>query len=200
VIKAFSTDTGFDTANLGIQVFGGHGYITEHGMEQIARDTRIAQLYEGTNGIQSLDLVGRKLHIHDGRLLKTYFEVLDGFLAEHRGGTQYDAFIKPLEDAVQLLKDTSHWLLDAGKENADHVGAASVDYLRIFGLVTLAFMWSKMAILALEKDPEKEDAFYQGKIATCRFYMAKLLPQIHGLMLSAKAGADTLMQFPDNAF
>ena len=200
VIKAFSTDTGFDSANLGMQVFGGHGYITEHGMEQFARDARIAQIYEGTNGIQALDLVGRKLPMHQGRLLKTYFDILDSFIAENESKEAYEPFVQPLAQAVGGLKKTSHWLATSGPENPDHVGAAAVDYLRIFGLVTLAYMWTKMAISATESDPEGSDDFYQGKIATAKFYMAKLLPHVHGHMHTAMSGADTLMDYPDDAF
>lgn len=200
VIKAFSTDTGFDSANLGMQVFGGHGYITEHGMEQFARDARIAQIYEGTNGIQALDLVGRKLTMHQGRYLKTYLEILDAFIAEHSENEAAAEYIKPLTDAVNGLKQTSFWLGKAGGENPDHVGAAAVDYLRIFGLVTLAYMWAKMAIAANESDPDGSDEFYQGKIATARFYMAKLLPHVQGHMHTAMSGSDSLMSYPDNAF
>ncbi len=200
VIKAFSTDKGFDSANLGIQVFGGHGYVTEHGMEQFARDARIAQIYEGTNGIQALDLVGRKLPMHDGRLLKTFFAMLDDFIAQHEDNEAYAEFILPLTKATGGLKQTSMWLATAGRENPDHVGAAAVDYLHIFGLVTVAWMWTKMAITAIEQDPDGADEFYQGKIATARFYMAKLLPHVYGHMQTAMSGSDSLMTYPDNAF
>ncbi len=200
VIKAFSTDTGFESTNHAVQVFGGHGYIAEHGMEQLVRDVRIGQIWEGTNGIQSLDLVGRKLFLHKGRLLQNYLQMLDKYVADNRSHDLSAQFVEPLDEAIALLKEVSEWLYSAGKENPDHMGAAAVDYLRIFGLVSLAYMWCKIALLANERDRDGEDDFYQGKIATARFYMVKLLPQIYSLKASALSGADTLTGYPDNSF
>ena len=200
VIKAFSTDTGFESTNLGVQVFGGHGFIAEHGMEQLVRDVRIGQIWEGTNGIQALDLVGRKLALHKGRLLKNYIDILEGFIAENENHPLADQLLKPFSQSLETLKETSQWLYEAGAENLDHMGAAAVDYLRIFGLVSLAYMWSRMAFLAADSDPEGNDDFYQGKIATAQFFMAKLLPQVDSLKQTAMNGADTLVGFPDSSF
>ena len=199
VIKAFATDTGFEATNLGMQIFGGHGYIKEHGMEQLSRDARIAQLYEGTNGIQALDLVGRKLPMHNGRLIELFYKQVEAFINAHQA-SEYAAYIKPLENAVASLKDCSQWLESAMAEDLNEIGAAATDYLRIFGLVTLAFMWSQMAIKAMTVDPDNTQAFYRGKRATANFYMAKLLPQINALMATMMTGADSLMDYPDDVF
>ena len=200
VIKAFSTDTGFESTNLGMQVFGGHGFIVEHGMEQLVRDVRISQLYEGTNGIQAMDLIGRKLPMHKGRLIKTFIKRVAKFIEENKEHAGAEKYIKPVVHALNVFQETTEWVAAAGEENPNHLGSASVDYLRMFGLVTLAFMWAEMALLAIEHDDIDTDSFYQGKQATATFFMAKLLPQIHTLSLTIMTGSDSLMNYPDDAF
>jgi len=200
VIKAFNTDTGYESTNLGVQIFGGHGYISEHGMEQLVRDTRIAQLYEGTNGIQSMDLIGRKLPMHNGRLMMRFLTRVDAFVKENMEMQDAERYIKPLAYAVDILKDTTNWVAEAAKEDPNHIGAAAVDYLQMFGLVTVAYMWAEMALVAQQKDPEQQDDFYRAKCETASFYMAKLLPKVQSLMLTVMTGADSLMNYPDECF
>lgn len=200
VIKAFNTDCGFEAANLGVQIFGGHGFITEHGMEQIVRDVRIAQLYEGTNGIQALDLVGRKLTMNDGRGLKRYFSIIGEFLATEANDSSMEEFIAPLETAFQQLQQVTQWLGVNGRQNPDHVGGAATDYLRIFGLVTLGYMWARIAKIAFAKQDSGEAEFYKAKIHTGRFFMQKLLPQVGSLSATIEAGSDSLMEMDEDCF
>jgi alkylation response protein AidB-like acyl-CoA dehydrogenase len=197
VFKAFFTDTGYETATLCQQVFGGHGYIWETGMEQFVRDARIAQIYEGANGIQALDLVRRKLSIYDGRLPEVLFKRMDQFIAEHPQGDEGNEFAAPLAGALNTLRALTQWLLAAAKEHPDELGAASVDYLRLFALTTLAWFWAQMAYVA---KMGKDNAFHTAKLATARFYLARLLPQIEGLDQGIRSGARYLMELDESLF
>ncbi len=200
VIKAFNTDRGFESTNLGVQIFGGHGFISEHGMEQFVRDVRIAQLYEGTNGIQALDLIGRKLVMHGGRLVKSYFEIVATFIQQESSNEDMAEFIKPLSKAFNQLQQATQWVVNNASAKPVHAGGASVDYLNVFGLVTLALMWAKMAKIALEKQDDDDADFYKAKIMTARFYMQKLLPQTDSLITTIQAGSDSLMDFDEAYF
>ena len=197
VFKAFFTDTGYETATLCQQVFGGHGYIWETGMEQFVRDARIAQIYEGTNGIQALDLVRRKLSIYDGRLPEVLFKRMDQFIAEHPKGDEGNEFAAPLAEALNTLRALTQWLLAAAKEHPDELGAASVDYLRMFALTTLAWFWAQMACVAKMGE---DNSFHTAKLATARFYLARLLPQIEGLDQGIRSGARYLMELDESLF
>ena len=199
VVKGFFTDFGSEVANLGMQVLGGHGYIREHGMEQFVRDARIAQLYEGTNGIQALDLAGRKLLMHGGRLTQTYFGLIESYLETVESNTQLEEFSAPLCDALASLQQTTQWIRDQSKTDANEIGAASVDYLRFMGLVSLAFMWVMMAERALTS-MQADPAFYASKVSTARFFMQRLLPQTRALETSIQAGAGSLMELDEVAF
>ena len=200
VIKAFNTDCGFETSNLGMQIYGGHGYISEHGMEQLVRDVRIAQLYEGTNGIQALDLVGRKMAMHNGRLMKRFFGPVEAFIDDEADNQPLNEFIQPLSNAFKQLQKATMWIASEAGENPDNVGSASVDYLRMFGLVTLGYMWARMAKIALEKQSADDANFYNAKVKTARFYMQKLLPQTSSLLMTIEAGCDSLMDFDEAYF
>jgi len=200
VIKAFNTDTGFDSTNMGVQIFGGHGFISEHGMEQFVRDARIAQLYEGTNGIQALDLVGRKMNMHNGRLLKRFFEPVEEYLAQEVKDPQMNEFIEPLSKAFARLQKATSWIAENAMKNPDNAGAASVDYLRIFGLVTVGYMWARMAKIAIENQQSDDADFYKAKIKTARFYMQKLLPQTGSLLTTLESGSNSLMDFDEAYF
>jgi alkylation response protein AidB-like acyl-CoA dehydrogenase len=197
VFKAFCTDIGYETATICQQVFGGHGYIRETGVEQFVRDARIAQIYEGTNGIQALDLVRRKLFIYDGRLPETLFRRMDQFIALHPEGDDGYEFAEPLALALHSLRELTQWLLGAAEKNPDELGAASVDYLRVFALTTLAWFWAQMAYVAKTGD---KNSFHTAKLATARFYFARLLPQIEGLDQGIRSGAQYLMQLDEADF
>ncbi|ROL70717.1 acyl-CoA dehydrogenase C-terminal domain-containing protein [Pseudomonas vranovensis] len=186
VAKAFLTDMGLETTVHGQQVFGGHGYIREWGQEQLIRDCRITQIYEGTNGIQALDLLGRKLVADGGRSyaalaqeIKDYAQSLTASRAE---------FKTPLLLALANLDDLTAWVLDRAQGNPEEIGAAAVEYLQVFGYTLYAYLWTRMADVALQH----HGAFYQSKLGTARFYFARLLPRIDSLSASVKAGSHSL--------
>ena len=196
VFKAFLSDIGYETATLCQQVFGGHGYIQETGMEQFVRDARIAQIYEGTNGIQALDLVRRKLYINDGNLPVQFFDLLNDYIKSNAADMEQAEFIQPLTEAVNHLQDLTQWLLKAAADNPDELGAASTDYLRAFALTTLAWMWAQMGAAA----KSQSDAFHKTKLSTARYYFARLLPQIEGLDAAIRSGAEPIMTLAEADF
>ncbi len=187
VAKAFMTDMGLETTLHGQMVFGGHGYIREWGQEQLVRDCRITQIYEGTNGIQALDLAGRKLVANDGAFYQHFSQEVHEFIADNRDLQEFTA---PLQQAIENLDSLSSWLVEQGKVNPNEIGAASVEYLHVFGYTAYAYMWALMAKSAQGKENEEE--FYSSKINTARFYFARLLPRIFSLSAIVKAGSATL--------
>lgn len=203
VIKAYLTDQGSASANLGVQIMGGHGYIREWGMEQLVRDARITQLYEGANGIQALDLVGRKLPAHFGRYLRTFFHPVMGFIERHQADPELAEFVLPLAKAYARLQQITLHVAQQGLRNPDEAGAASADYLRLFALVAMAYVWARMALVAKAKlaaGADGDASFYQAKIDTARFFMTKMLPESGALFAQIMAGAKPLMAFDDAAF
>jgi hypothetical protein len=188
VAKAFLTDLGLETTVHGQQVFGGHGYIREWGQEQLVRDVRITQIYEGTNGIQALDLIGRKVVGSGGAYYALFADEVRQFIASADAGL--DEFSKPLAAALGCLDELTAWVLDRAKSNPNEIGAASVEYLQTFGYVAYAYMWALMARTALAK--QGQDDFYASKLGTARFYFARLLPRIHSLSAAVKAGSESL--------
>jgi alkylation response protein AidB-like acyl-CoA dehydrogenase len=200
VVKAFFTDYGSEVCNLSLQVFGGHGYIGEWGMEQLVRDARIAQIYEGANGIHALDLTGRKLSMHNGRLVKRYLKILNSFLADQSGDAALEDFIEPLAGAVASLDSATRWVAEAGKRNPEEIGAASYDYMKLMALVSFGYMWARTAVIATKKLPGDNSGFYQTKLTTARFFMKRLLPQTEALEKSLRAGSDSLMDLPAESF
>jgi butyryl-CoA dehydrogenase len=199
IIKAFFTDVGFDMANLGVQVFGGHGYIREHGMEQLVRDARIAQLYEGTNGIQALDLVGRKLPRHVGRMLRRFFHPVFAFIEENQADAELAEFVLPLAKVFGRLQQATAWVAQQGLRDPEEAGAAATDYLRLFALTALAYVWALTAKKILEMPEDTREDFHKAKLATARFYMTRLLPQSSGLFAMINAGAKPIMA-PEEAW
>ncbi|WP_458131362.1 acyl-CoA dehydrogenase C-terminal domain-containing protein [Pseudomonas sp. R3-41] len=196
VAKAFLTDLGLETTVHGQQIFGGHGYIREWGQEQLVRDVRITQIYEGTNGIQALDLVGRKIVGSGGAFYRLFADEIRHFTATASG--DLEEFIKPLNGAVDTLDELTDWLLDRAKSNPNEIGAASVEYLQAFGYTAYAYMWALMARAASGK--ENQDDFYASKLGTARFYFARLLPRIHSLSASVKAGSESLFLLEASQF
>lgn len=199
IIKAYFTDLGFDATNIGVQIYGGHGYIREHGMEQLVRDARIAQLYEGTNGIQALDLVGRKLSQHVGRLLRRFFHPVLAFIEENQTDAALAEFVLPLAKAFARLQQATAHIAQQGMRNPDEAGAAASDYLRMFALVALAYMWARTAkVISAVPEDERSD-FHKAKLATGRFYMTRILPQTSSLFAAINAGAAPVMT-PEEAW
>jgi alkylation response protein AidB-like acyl-CoA dehydrogenase len=202
VVKALFTDLGFEATSLGMQVYGGHGYIRDHGMEQLVRDARIAMIYEGTNGVQALDLVGRKLPQGAGRLLRTFFHPLGDFIERNNDHAQLGGMVKGLEKAFGALQLATGHLAAAGMADPEEAGAAATEYLRLFGLVALGFMWARSAVIAVEKlaKPDADAGFYKAKLTTARFFMERVLPQVGGLLVSIRSGKAAMMELDEAAF
>jgi hypothetical protein len=200
VVKAFNSDIGSEMANLGVQVLGGHGYIREHGMEQYVRDARIAQIYEGTNGVQALDLVGRKIPAFDGRYLQHFFGPIAEYLQQNSSNPDLKSFIQPLGDAFGKLKSATEYVDQQLSVAPDDSLAAATEYLRMFGLVALGYLWARMAEVASAKVNGGESLFYQAKIDTAHFYFERLLPQCDALHRAVMAGSNSIMKFNDDAF
>ncbi len=202
IVKALLTDLGTESANLGMQVLGGHGYIREHGMEQYVRDARIAQIYEGTNGIQALDLVGRKIGMNGGRPLRRFFHPVAEHIAARAGDATLAPFVGPLARAFGKLQLATAEVARRGIAEPEEAGAAATDYLRLFGLTALAYMWARMAEIAAARIAASEDAdgFYAAKLVTARFYMDRILPQTSALFAQITAGGASIMALDEAAF
>ena len=199
IVKAFLTDNGWIATSSCLQVFGGHGYIREWGMEQFVRDARINMIYEGTNTIQSLDLLGRKVLADNGAKLKKFGQRIQTFVEDEGVDESMQEFVNPLADLGDKVTKLTTELGMKAFGNADEVGAAAVDYLRVLGHLTFAYFWARMAKVALQKKDEG-DPFYTAKLATARFYFAKLLPETAGLIRSARAGLQPLMAMDEALF
>ncbi|MCG7508803.1 acyl-CoA dehydrogenase C-terminal domain-containing protein [Mesorhizobium retamae] len=203
VVKGVLTDKGFEHAVMAQQVFGGHGYIEEHGMSQFVRDARIAMIYEGANGIQALDLVGRKLGANGGRAIQGFFKEVGEFCEENRANEQMAPFTKALKKGLNDLQAATMWLMQNGMKNPDNAGAASTDYLHLFGLVTLGYMWGQMARAAQAKLAEGANgssSFYDNKLVTARYYMDRIMPETAAHLARISSGADSMMALPADAF
>lgn len=192
ILKSSLTDGGFETASTAMQCFGGYGFIEEYGASQYLRDSRIAMIYEGTNGVQAMDLVGRKLGYETGRYLKAFFHPLDEFIAANRNDEKMAEFNKPLKQHMKYLQQATMWIGAMGMANPNHAGAGAVEYLKMFWLVINAFIWAKTAKIAMAKRDEDPE-FYDSKLATARFFYAKLLPQTISLLASITNGSDAVM-------
>ena len=202
IVKAFLTETAQETTSYGMQVYGGHGYIKEWGMEQLARDTRICTMYEGTTGIQAIDLLARKVLGSNGELLKTFVQEVREYCASVRSQSQFNAWTNALESH---LDEWGQLTMDIGKaaaSNPDELGAASVDYLMYSGYVTVGYFWLKMAVTAQQKLDEGSDEkdFYQAKLLTAGFYFDRLLTRTRSLVSAIGSGADNLMSMTEDMF
>jgi alkylation response protein AidB-like acyl-CoA dehydrogenase len=202
VIKGYLTDKGFQAAVYAQQVLGGHGYIREHGMEQFVRDARITQIYEGTNGIQAMDLVGRKLPKDGGRAVRTFFELVGRDIADAKAGGDGAGIAAALEPALQDLQAATMWLAQNGMADPDNAGAGAYPYMELMGVVSLGWMWLKMAAAASRAIAEgaEDRAFHEAKLTTARFYAQRELPLSAALRKKIEAGAETLMKIPAEQF
>ncbi|MFK7902046.1 MAG: acyl-CoA dehydrogenase C-terminal domain-containing protein, partial [Nitratireductor sp.] len=203
VLKAFITDKSFDNCVKAQQVFGGHGYIKEWGMEQYVRDARIMQIYEGANGVQALDLVGRKLAINNGRSVRLFFTRINDFTKKHMANEAMQPFCKPLREANKALEAATLWLMQNGMKNPDNAGAASTDYLHLMGHVTLGYMWALMSEAALQKLDDGDAAnkeFYENKLKTSLYYFDRVLPQVQTHLTCIQAGSNAMMALEADAF
>jgi len=201
IAKAYFTDMGVECANLAVQVYGGHGYVREHGVEQLVRDGRITQLYEGANGIQALDLVGRKLAMKGGKPAQRLLSEISSFIAMNKGDAKMAEFVEPLEKAVARLQKCLAFLMQNSMKNPDEAGAAATDLLRLMALTVMAYMWGRIAKAAhAGLAAGNDNAFYETKLATGRFFTKRVLPQTAALANQIKAGSDTLMAVAAEAF
>jgi alkylation response protein AidB-like acyl-CoA dehydrogenase len=199
IVKAFITDNCWISVSHCMQVFGGHGYITQTGMEQFVRDARINMIYEGTNTIQSLDLLGRKVLGDNGARLKKFGRLIQQFVEDEGVDEAMQEFVNPLADLGDKVTKLTTELGMKAFGNADEVGAAAVDYLRICGHLVFAYFWARMAKVALAKK-DSGDPFYTAKLHTARFYFAKLLPETAGLIRTARSGMAPLMAMDEALF
>jgi len=192
IAKAFCTETGYEAANLGLQVFGGHGYIKEWGMEQNVRDSRISMLYEGTTGIQALDLLGRKILLKGGEPLKRLTREMARFCKAHKDNKNITQFIGPLSDLLQSWGDNTLKIGMSAMQNQDEVNAACVDYLMYAGYITYAYLWAKAAVAASQKLGGDNDAFYRNKVYSAQFYFERILPRTAALEQTMMSGLGNL--------
>ncbi|KQW02578.1 acyl-CoA dehydrogenase C-terminal domain-containing protein [Rhizobacter sp. Root1221] len=199
IIKAFITDNAWIATSHCMQVFGGHGYIAEWGMEQYVRDARINMIYEGTNTVQSLDLLGRKVLADNGAKLRKFGKMVQEFVEEEGTNEAMQEFVNPLADLGEKVVKLTTELGMKAFGNQDEVGAASVDYLRVVGHLVFGYFWARMAKVALEKQGGG-DPFYKAKLATARFYFAKLMPETASLIRTARAGLPTLVEMEESWF
>lgn len=201
IVKAYFTDHGFAATSAAVQIHGGHGYIREHGVEQLVRDARIAQLYEGANGVQALDLVGRKMPLHAGRLLRRFFHPVARFIEDNMDDAELGEFVMPLAKAFVRLQQATAFVAQSGLKDAEAAGAAASDYLRFFALVALAYMWAIMAKEAFSrKKAGANGTFYDAKLATARFYMKRVLPETSSLNAAIMSGAEPVMEMHEDWF
>ncbi len=201
IVKGMLTDVGFANAVAAQQVYGGHGYIQETGVEQFVRDARIAMIYEGANGIQALDLVGRKLGRDGGRAITTFFNEVTAFAKDNESVEAMKPFLAPLSTSVQDLQKATMWLMQNGMKNPDNAGAASTDYMHLFGLVTLGYMWAKMAKVAQDKLASSgEQPYLKSKLVTGKFFMERMLPETSLRLSRIQTGAASMMEMPAEAF
>jgi len=203
ILKGVLTDKGFEHAVMAQQIYGGHGYIEEHGMSQFVRDARIAMIYEGANGIQALDLVGRKLALNGGRAVQAFFKEVGDFCEENRSDEKMAPFTKALKKGLNDLQAATLWLMQNAMQKPDNAGAASTDYLHLFGLVALGYMWGQMVKTAqgkLAEGANGSSSFYENKLVTARFYMERIMPETGMRLARISAGADSMMELAAEAF
>jgi acyl-CoA dehydrogenase len=202
VIKGVLTDQGFANTVMAQQMFGGHGYIAEHGMEQFVRDARIAQIYEGANGIQALDLVGRKLGKDGGRALMAFINEVGTYLKEKGADEAMKPFVTPMGASLSHLQQASMWFMQNAMTKPDNAGAGATDYMYMFGLVALGYMWCRIAEASIAKLPKANGSAptYSAKLVTARFFMERMLPETAAHLARIQSGAGSTMELPDDAF
>ncbi len=203
VLKGVLTDTGFANAVQAQQVFGGHGYIAEHGMEQFVRDARITMLYEGANGIQALDLVGRKLPKDGGRAVMAFFNEVGAFMKENEADEALAPYLKPLKQGLEHLQQATMWFMQNAMKKPDNAGAGSTDYLHLFGLVALGYMWAQMAKAASARLRNGADGgadFYETRLTLGRYFMERTMPETATHLARISSGAETMMALPAEMF
>jgi alkylation response protein AidB-like acyl-CoA dehydrogenase len=201
VLKGVFTDIGFANAVKAQQALGGHGYVAESGMEQFVRDARVTMIYEGTNGIQALDLVGRKLPRDGGRAVRAFFGEISAFLTENQNDVALAPYLAPVKAALGQLQQATMWLMQHAMRNPDNAGAAANDYMHLFGLTALGYMWARIAKTALARQAKgTSNEALDSKLALAKFFGARMLPEAGAHLARLSSGAETLMAMPAAAF
>jgi len=202
IAKAFLTESGNEAAKHGVQIFGGHGFIVEHGMEQIVRDARISTLYEGTTEIQSLDLLARKVLKSDGKLLKNMTDLIEQFITANQSNTVLAAYLEKLTELKQQWLSITDSVAKKAQQNPEKIGAVSVDYLYFSSYVVFAYLWARMAQVADEKlsQATQDEKFYQAKLTTAKFFFQKLLHRTQSHAAAIASGAEAVMELEQDDF
>jgi len=200
IAKAFLTDKGFEGTVLGQQCYGGHGYVREWGMEQLVRDVRIAQIYEGTNGIQAMDLMGRKVAANGAKNLSVLLDEIRAFSADAASVAGMDEFLAPLNDAVDNLESLTRFVMESVANDPNAIGAAANDYLHVMGFTLYSYMWAMQCRTVLSGESQQGEDFNKAKLQTARFFVQRLLPQTQALSAAIRSGSDAMMDLAEEAF
>ena len=200
IIKSFATDVGCESANLALQIYGGHGYIKDHGMEQLVRDARIAPIYEGTNGIQALDLVGRKMQRNDGEIIENFFSIINNYLNNLSTDKKLETIVKQFKKSFDELVFIANHLRSFNKNKINEINGTAVEFLQMFSYVSIGYIWLKLLIISIEKNNDNSNEFLKSKIATGKYYFNKVLPQTSFLKDHILSGASNYNDYKDEYF
>ena len=200
ILKSFATDVGCESANLALQIYGGHGYIKDHGMEQLVRDARIAPIYEGTNGIQALDLVGRKMQRNDGEIIENFFSIINNYLNNLSTDKKLETIVKQFKKSFDELVFIANHLRSFNKNKINEINGAAVEFLQMFSYVSIGYIWLKLLIISIEKNNDNSNEFLKSKIATGKYYFNKVLPQTSFLKDHILSGASNYNDYKDEYF
>ena len=200
ILKSFATDIGCFSSNLALQIYGGHGYIKDHGMEQFVRDARIAPIYEGTNGIQALDLIGRKMEINEGELIKNFFKVIEKYLSNISNNKDIQKEINQFKQSFKDLIDVTDLFQSFDKDKISEKNGAAVEYLEMFSYVAVGFMWLKILEISYDKNSVNKSDFFESKIETGIYYFQKIIPKTNFLKENILSGASNYINYKDKFF
>ena len=200
ILKSFATDVGCESANLALQIYGGHGYIKDHGMEQLVRDARIAPIYEGTNGIQALDLVGRKMQRNDGEIIENFFSIINNYLNNLSTDKKLETIVKQFKKSFDELVFIANHLRSFNKNKINEINGTAVEFLQMFSYVSIGYIWLKLLIISIEKNNDNSNEFLKSKIATGKYYINKVLPQTSFLKDHILSGASNYNDYKDEYF
>jgi alkylation response protein AidB-like acyl-CoA dehydrogenase len=200
ILKSFATDVGCESANLALQIYGGHGYIKDHGMEQLVRDARIAPIYEGTNGIQALDLVGRKMQRNDGEIIENFFSIINNYLNNLSTDKKLETIVKQFKKSFDELVFIANHLRSFNKNKINEINGVAVEFLQMFSYVSIGYIWLKLLIISIEKNNDNSNEFLKSKIATGKYYFNKVLPQTSFLKDHILSGASNYNDYKDEFF
>ena len=200
ILKSFATDVGCESANIALQIYGGHGYIKDHGMEQLVRDARIAPIYEGTNGIQALDLVGRKMTRNDGEIIENFFSIINNYLNNLSTNKKLETIVKQFKKSFDELVFITNHLRSFNKNKINEINGTAVEFLQMFSYVSIGYIWLKLLIISIEKNNDNSNEFLKSKIATGKYYFNKVLPQTSFLKDHILSGASNYNDYKDEYF